>query len=219
MHPLDGLRLIAWKLYSKVEIPFTRLVMKVGRLGEIDGIAICDCSAAQKTSQEFLLKTQEALTLIQTLDPRRYRRICKSFSYISNEELISMGEFKLRLKICRVDYTRCLTSSDTQWNLRTYARLLIHEATHALLFTRGIPYNKETWERCERLCHLEEYRFALHFEPGYADIHPGPFDAERWRLYWNEPARRDALRKRFKESLRSINWSGPKKTSSDQRRP
>jgi tetratricopeptide (TPR) repeat protein len=116
------------------------------------------------------------------------------------------------LKICRVDYSRNFNSPYPQRNVREYAGTLIHEATHGLLFRKGIPYNKETRERVERLCHRESYRFALHFEPGYADIFPGPYNPEWHKQSWerSSQARRAVWWKRLKEAFRESKASNPK---------
>src|SRR5258708_5015760 len=118
------------------------------------------------------------MALIKSLDARRYQRVCRRIRYIVNRELISGGNFERRSKICNVDFVGYLTSADPLQNLRAYARLLVHEATHGLLFEKGIPYDKLTRERVERLCRLEDFRFAQRFEPGYAEAYPEVFDAE-----------------------------------------
>jgi tetratricopeptide (TPR) repeat protein len=117
-------------------------------------------------------------------------------------DLISGGSFGRKLKICHVDYTK-FTSSDSLLNLRQYAQLLIHEATHGLLFDKGILYDEETRERVERLCRLEEYRFAQHFEPGYADTSVRPFNSDWYKTYWDDKTRRAAQWKRLWEVVKA----------------
>jgi hypothetical protein len=164
------------------------LGLKLSRLDRIDGVVIYDCTPGQLSKDAFLERTREAMALIKSLDARRYRRVCRYLRYVTNGELRSRGNYGRTLKICRVDYDKLSNSKQTQTNVREYAGTLIHEATHGLLFDKGIPYDKETWERVERLCHLESYRFAQHFESGYADLFYGPYNPE-----WHKRSRRHPL--------------------------
>jgi tetratricopeptide (TPR) repeat protein len=187
-----------WKLFSKFEL----WLIKKSCLGNIEGIAVCDNSMVQQNRDNFLNLTRQAMALVQSTDSRRYRRVCRRIEFIVNMELISGGNFARKLKICRVDYSR-LTSADPLWNLRQYAQLLVHEATHGLLFEKGIPYDKKTRERVERLCRLEEYRFARRIEPGWADIGVQPFNPEWYEMYWDDKARRVAEWKRLWEAIKA----------------
>ena len=191
--------------------------MKMSRLDRIDGVVICDLTPAQPSKDAFLELTRQAMALIKSLDGRRYRRVCRYLHYIANTVLISRGQYGRILKICRIDYATHFNSPHPLRNVRDYAGVLIHEATHGLLFAKGIPYNKKTWERVERLCHRESYRFALHFETGYADLFPGNYNPE-WHkrsLESSVQARRTAWWKRFQEAWRS---SFPKNAREYQQR-
>jgi tetratricopeptide (TPR) repeat protein len=188
----------AFEFLSTLEL---RLITK-SCLGHIDGIAVCDFSLVKQNHDNFLNLTRQAMALVQTRDPRRYRRVCRHLKFIVNRELISGGNFARRHKICCVDYSK-FTSDDPLWNLRQYAQLLVHEATHGLLSEKGILSDKERRERIERLCRLEEYRFALHFESGYADIAVPPFDSEWYEKYWDGKARRAAEWKRLWEAIKA----------------
>lgn len=194
------------------------IALKVSHLETIDGVAICDLTPAQPSKSGFLDLTSQAMALIKSLDARRYRRVCRYLRYIANTPLLSQGQYGRRLKICRVDYAKHFNSAHRQKNLRDFAGLLIHEATHGLLFEKSIPYDKETWERVERLCHLEAYRFALHFEPGYAELYPGPYNPA-WHKLSRErssDATRAALWKRFLESWRASCPKNAKDSPIDQ---
>jgi tetratricopeptide (TPR) repeat protein len=181
------------------------LGLKVSYVDRIDGVIICDLTPAQPSKDAFLLLTRQAMALIKSLDARRYRRVCRYLHYIANTALLSRGQYGRALKICRVDYDKNFNSKQAQTNVREYAGTLIHEATHGLLYDKGIPYEKETRERVERLCHLETYRFALRFEPGYADLFHGPYNPEWHRRSWESSMqfRRVALWKRFQEMWKS----------------
>jgi tetratricopeptide (TPR) repeat protein len=186
--------------------------LKMSYLDDIDGVAICDFTMAQTSKDRFLDLTRQAMTLIKSLDARRYRRVCRCLHYIANTALISRGQYGRTLKVCRVDYSRNFNSAYPQRNVREYAGVLIHEATHGLLFEKGIPYDKETRERVERLCHLESYRFALRFEPGYADLYPGPYNPEWHKHSWarSRQARRAVWWKRLQEAYQEYRSSNPR---------
>ncbi len=177
-------------------------LIKKSCLDRIDGVAICDNSLVQENRDNFLNLTRQAMALVQSLDSRRYRRVCEQLHYIVNMDLIAGGNFARRFKICHVDYSRLATNNPI-WNLRQYAQLLVHEATHGLLYQKGITYDKEHRERIERLCRLEEYRFALRFEPGYADRSVEPFNLEWYEKYWDGKSRRAAEWKRLWESIKA----------------
>ena len=179
--------------------------VKISRVDQIDGVVICDLTPAQPSKDAFLELTRQAMALIQSLDSRRYHRVCRCLRYIANTGLLSKGQFGRVLKICRVDYDKNFNSQYRQKSIHEYACLLIHEATHGFLFEKGIPYDKDTRERVERLCHLESYRFALHFEAGYADLYLGPYDPKWHKRIWgmSPPVRRAAVWKRLQEALKS----------------
>jgi tetratricopeptide (TPR) repeat protein len=179
--------------------------LKVSCLDRIDGVAVCDLTFAQPSKDSFLELTRQAMALFKSLDTRRYRRVCRHLHYIANTALLSRGQYGRMLKICRVDCDKHFNAKQPQRNVREFAGTLIHEATHGLLFDKNIPYDKETRERVERLCHLESYRFALHFEPGYSDLFPGPFDSEAYKRSWESSlqTRRVAVWKRFQEAWKS----------------
>jgi tetratricopeptide (TPR) repeat protein len=212
MNPLQRLRQLIAAVEAKIVSWLELWSLKKSCLDYIDGVAICDITISQGSKDGFLDLTRQAMALIKSLDARRYRRVCQQLDYIANTALISRGQYGRKLKICRVDYPKNFTSPYPQRNVREYAGVLIHEATHGLLFEKGIPYNKETRERVERLCHLESYRFALHFEPGYADLYPGPYNPEPHKRSWerSSQARRAVWWKRLQEAFRESKASNPK---------
>jgi tetratricopeptide (TPR) repeat protein len=212
MNPLQRLRKLVAAVEANIVSWLELWSLKKSCLDHIDGVAICDITISQGSKDDFLDLTRQAMALIKSLDARRYRRVCRQLNYIANTALVSRGQYGRTLKICRVDYSKNFTSSYPQRNVREYAGVLIHEATHGLLFEKGIPYDKETRERIERLCHLESYRFALHFEPGYADLFPGPYNPEPHKRSWerSSQARRAVWWKRLQEAFRESKASNPK---------
>jgi len=74
------------------------------------------------------------------------------------------------------------------WLIGYYACVLVHEATHGVICSRGIPYSRELRSRIERLCVTEEQRFLIHLTITHPDLASGlyrEFDASKWRASWN----------------------------------
>jgi hypothetical protein len=134
--------------------------------------------------QAFLAATQEAMAFIKRHDVRRYRRVCRQFEMIVNALITTPAIYDSTRK-CRIDYAKYFTSPDSNWNLRYYACVLVHEATHGVVSKRGILYDKEHRERIERLCSREEQRFIQRADPQWAEAHFLPFDAKKWEPYWD----------------------------------
>ncbi len=157
-------------------------------VGFIDGINVCDMTESNPSKSIFLKPTSEALNLIRIADARRYRRVRQQLKYIVNRPLISAGTYQAQGQVCNVDYTKHYSSENAEWSLRMYACLLIHEATHGLLLEKGISYSKQTRERSERLCGLEEYRFMQRIDAGWADeyLSPEKFNSAWLEVYWED---------------------------------
>jgi hypothetical protein len=170
------------RLVGKAIKLLDRFAVRISRVGQVDGIFICDLTPRELSKSTFLQPTREALELIQKFDPRRYRRVVQYIKYIVNRPMISSGSYERARHMCNVDYNKRFTV-DSPWKLNRYACLLIHEATHGRLMAMGLPYNDKTWERTEKLCHLEEYRFIRQVDGGWADLfcNPKKFNPEYWR--------------------------------------
>ena len=181
---------------------FDARFVQIGKVGEVDGVTICDPCAPDLEKSSFLKHTSDALSLIRKFDPKRYRRVCQYVRIIVNRPLISGGNFERVGKICNVDYDKYYATGPREWRERFYACLIIHEATHGMLDAKGIAYSKKNWERTERLCSLEEYRFIRRVDEWWADEYRSPkrFDPAFWRRYRESQGwRQKAWRERFKE--------------------
>ncbi len=150
-------------------------------IGEVDGIPVSD---VLKKELDFLKAVRKSMTLIQELDPRRHRRICRQLKHIVNVPLVSAGLYGHDLRMCVVDADKIFFRTYEN-NIRMLACILIHEATHGVLEDKLILYTKEKRERIEGLCHKEEFRFAKRLEPGWAERYVGPFRPELWKLAWD----------------------------------
>jgi len=181
-------------------------LIKKSCLGYIDGVAISDNTITRRSPETFLAATRDAMALIKEVDPRRYRRVCRQLAYIVNKETVAVGSYSKKFKICTVDFSK-FSKLPAPRSVRRYASLLIHESTHGVVAGRGIRYDKDKRLRVERLSHLEEYRFAKHFESGFAEAAIGAFNPEKWRLAWGPKKERTSAEwKRFREA-----WRGRKR--------
>lgn len=100
------------------------------------------------------IRVRERITLAlcfwRDLDPRgfaRARRTMPRIVIMSSRR----SYYHIAGDICVVDLARALRAS--VWNLTT---TLVHEATHAHLIHRGIPYTPELRDRIERFCVAQE---------------------------------------------------------------
>ena len=179
-----------------------RWMLSHAKVGQVDGVTVIDMQTEKLSQSTFLQATRDALELIRNFDPRRHARICRQFRYIVNMALINVGECDHEARTCNVDYTKYLTTENPEWNLRAYACLLVHEATHGLLLGKGIGYTRKNWQRIERLCRLEEFRFAQTLDPVWAAEHVLPFDPKAWRVHWG--SRRGRLAANWRRILEII---------------
>jgi len=146
---------------------YTEWALKQHLCGRHETIHVVDMTFEKDT--DFLLFTQNALCLLQRTDPRRYRTIVREVRYIVNSRIKGGGSYQRKNRRVSVNYKLYMaerSQPDYDIHLAAYACMLVHEATHGRLFTFGIPYNEQTWERCEGLCRREEKRFTsrLHLE-------------------------------------------------------
>ena len=132
----------------------------------IGGIRLASMIEAKEQEENFARVTADALKLIRVHDPRRFRRIQHYVRCIVNEKLESGGAWNQAARDCMIDFSRCQVSHSQEhylWYLARYAATIVHEATHAYVYSKYIAYNKRTRVRIERLCRLEQQRFARRF--------------------------------------------------------
>jgi hypothetical protein len=101
-----------------------------------------------------------ALEVTRLKDPRRFRRVCR---YIKGIVALPIGHahagYLENLKVCGVRFQPPPSKEKLPNWWAWYASILVHEATHGLIYARGIPYDEQYRERIERLCFKEENRF------------------------------------------------------------
>ena len=132
--------------------------------------------------------------LIRRVDPRRYIRVQRQIGYIVDARGTAVGSYRERHRVCQIDFTRfpCdwlhTDSSTYEWYLAGYAALIVHEATHGYLYSRGVPYTRTTRAFSERMCVTEQQRFAARLQSerfDFAHDLVAEYDPEDWRESWN----------------------------------
>ena len=152
---------------------------------EYAGVRICAINVNSKTNADaFANHVEKALEMIRTVDPRRFRRVTNELRFIINNELWgSTGCYVRGIRACIIDYGRYDFTQDEQWYLVELARLIVHEATHGHLRSRGIPQSKKYRIRVERVCRAEENRFSRRLG-GVVDDHYVEFRPDFWNAYY-----------------------------------
>lgn len=161
--------------------------------GDSHGILLGNATFASFQHEKFLEVTRDALALIERHDPRRFHRVQKHIRYIINQELTSLASYEPRLHRCSIDFGKYELDTDDpaiyEWRLVNYAASIVHEATHGYLFSLYIPYTPRTRARIERMCMMEERRFAARIPSDRYDFgHDliSPFDEANWHSSWHE---------------------------------
>jgi hypothetical protein len=181
--------------------------LKTSAITTCHGIVLCDANFNDEDDHLFVTRTKQALDLISTNDPRRYKWVCRHIRYILNVELNSSGSYFKSIGLCKLDFGRYRFEINEMWVLHQYASTIVHEATHGRLCAMGFRYKPATRARIERICHTEQRRFlrnAAH--PNWEQI-SGKFDESRWDFVWHASKwhRALGLMKRWKQSMQSHN--------------
>ena len=117
---------------------------------EIDGLWVA------ADSREHLPKIENALRLIRDCDPRRHARLAKDLRSIWVTLLPGpLGQFNAIDWTCELDERFVGRASIEQ-----VASTIVHEATHARLWRRGVGYEEDIRHRVEAICFRQEQAFA-----------------------------------------------------------
>ena len=152
-------------------------------------ITLLDANRDEDDDRAFFRTLEEALALLQQLDPRRYRRLKANVRLIINTELTSLAQYVASLDCCRIDFARLRVFHERfgrEWVTACVAATLVHESTHGFLERRGFRYVGELRSRIERVCVKEEQRFVRRVDDRLMQLHPvvKDFDAELWKPHW-----------------------------------
>jgi hypothetical protein len=195
---------LAWLLWLPF-LPFHYLEVLIKRLDlyttvreEYGGVRISE-GGLRRSDSFFVECTKDALKLVETHDPRRFRRIQREVRFIANRPGAMLGFYDATNRLCGINFT-CLEEwasgwlspeyrgrDEYLWFIAYYAATIIHEATHGTIASGGMPYLPATRVRIERLCTREEQRFAARLPQDRYDFANDliePFDEKRWYPYW-----------------------------------
>ena len=130
------------------------IIIRLSRSLNVDGVWIGIFS--DKSNDEIFARVGEALELIKTYDPYRYKRIIKELDRI----LVGLTSgyaavFVPKSRMCVIDPRHILSSSP-----ESIASSIVHEATHGTLIRRNIGYSGELRYRVEKVCMRQERAFA-----------------------------------------------------------
>ena len=169
------------KLVAKIEKLLLYSVLEV----EHEGIKISDFRSETEGFKDVIISS---IDLIKSLDPKRYKTVKDEIDWLvnSNEPGKYGGFYRRRIKGCFINFDNY--SKDQKLVSAFFAGLIVHEATHGLLFTKDFGYDTERRLQIERICNSEENRFYKKVElefPEYAGILICEFHAGDWDYSWN----------------------------------
>jgi len=171
---------------NKIVLDLHSAWQRRNQVGEFEGIIISDPG---KDHANFLSVIQAALLLIKKTDPRRLELVKRHIRLVWNVKLWPAGaQYTHHNQTCTIDFKHLVQHGDKEWWIGACACILIHEATHGRIHSRGIGYTPELRKRIERLCVCEENRFVFRLtltKPTLADSLHQKFDPSKWERSWN----------------------------------
>jgi hypothetical protein len=140
--------------------PYEQWFLRTRSAGEVEGIALVDYP---RNTPFFRDTFATALQILRQRDPRRHTRVLTHVRRIMNFPIGYSGAGYIQhLKAYATSLQPPPTEAAVRKEAILQASMLVHEATHGLLYARKIPYNPRTRERIEQLCSTEEHRFLSH---------------------------------------------------------
>ncbi|MBC8142685.1 MAG: hypothetical protein H7Y38_14745 [Armatimonadetes bacterium] len=176
-----------------------------------DGIAICSFALddTEETEERFVNYVREALALIRTHDPVRYRRVKRHLHSVVNQSCETNAQVNLWANQCQIDFNRWSLADNGAthpWYIAFVAKLIVHEATHACIHDHCIPQLGQNRVRVERICISEANDFLTKLPDEMYDFVAGfrnPMtDAQIAACYETEAVSRAAFRHRVWKQLR-----------------
>lgn len=179
----------------------------------IDGVGIV--SVALDTSDEqrdrFAAYMTDALRIIRTFDPVRYRRVVKHLRFLVNAPCRSSASYEHGAKACRIDFNDVALEDEGTvhpWYVAHFAKSIVHEATHAYLMDHFVPYTAGNRARVERICIAQQNIFLTKLPQDpydfVAEYHLDMTDPEMEEWFAGHATRQAQLRRRLWEQLRGV---------------
>jgi hypothetical protein len=139
---------------------FDWALIRLSRNTRVDGLWVG--VFMEERGEEILGRLVEAIRLIKTYDPYRYRRVLREVERVWAHLLPGVSATWLPvLRRCVVDPRFILSASPP-----FIASAIVHEATHGALMRRHIGYSEHMRERVEKVCMRQELAFASKIPDG-----------------------------------------------------
>lgn len=157
--------------------------LKSVQQGEIESIKI---ACFKSDGKEFYNFIKNVLSFIKSVDPKRYNRTIRELQWISNTNTQeTTGKYNNLVKLCSLNYE--ISNEVTDSCIVLFSSVIVHEATHGLLYSKGFKYTEDNREQVERICFAEENRFLKKAEVKYPEIaksHQREFNPDNWVSMW-----------------------------------
>ena len=141
----------------------TRIMLRFSKNRHLDGLWI---GTWEMEAEPILRRIEEALLLIKRYDRIRYDRLLRDLQRVWVLLLpSSIAIFEYGIYTCEIDTRYCLAETTTPELL---AATIVHEATHARLWRRGIRYEEAQRPRIEEICLRREIAFGAKLPNGEA---------------------------------------------------
>ncbi len=174
-------------LKNKLTDKISRSIFKSDLICSIDGIFI---SGMKRNNDGFEEISGLALDLIRNHDPKRYERVKSEIEWIVNSSVPRKygGMYQRGVNACIINFDNY--SEDKKLVSAYYAGIIIHEATHGFIETKGFEYSSENRMQIERICCSEHNRFYKRIEnyyPEYVGLLITEFTPSDWEYSWKTP--------------------------------
>jgi hypothetical protein len=138
-----------------------RIMLRFSKSRYLDGLWI---GTWETEAEPILRRIEQALLLIKRHDRIRYDRLLRDLQRVWVLLLpSSVASFEYRIYTCQIDTRYCLAETTTPELL---AAAIVHEATHARLWRRGIRYEEVQRPRIEEICVRREIAFTAKLPNG-----------------------------------------------------
>jgi len=177
------LRLLWWRIRYGVWYLDWRISFAIARGSTLHGVKVKLAPVLdEEIGTRALEKVEAALDLIAEHDPRRMSRIARDLRWIwIQRAAYAPAYFIKELRLCVLDRAYIVADSTPPAMI---AVSIVHEAAHARLFSRDIPYPAPARPRIEAVCDAQSAEFARRLpdgEPLVRRILEGrPADVTHW---------------------------------------
>jgi hypothetical protein len=149
------------KLRTKAPLS-DRIMLRLSAGKRIDGLWVG--TYFQTNAGTVMRRIEEALHLIKVHDPRRYDRLGKDLTRVWVRLIPgALARFAPTQEACELDERFVLAETSSP---ELIAAAIVHEATHARMWRRGIGYDERLRARVEAACFRRELAFAAKLPNG-----------------------------------------------------